>query len=329
MIEVLSTSALNLVQDLGRFGQRRYGVGTAGAMDTLALRAGNRLLGNADGCAGLEINLAPLRIRFETDLSFALTGADCGARLDGREILPWWTLRARRGQELSIGHARQGARAYLCVAGGLDLPLTLGSRSTQMRGQIGGIEGRPVQRGDRIAVGAALDVDADFGVTPPAPGRPSAPGDALPIRVIPAGEYQEFDAAAQDAFWTTTWTVTPQSNRAGYRLSGTALRTSRPLEMRSHGIMPGIVQVPPGGQPIIQLADGNVSGGYPKIATVIGADLRLLGQAPLGSRIRFVQVTRAQALDALKETETYLEKVTAVASRKLCRPMESRSNPIK
>lgn len=323
MIEILSTSALNLVQDLGRFGQRRFGVGTAGAMDTLALRAGNRLLGNADGCAALEINLAPLRIRFETDVSFALTGADCGARLDGREILPWWTLRARKGQELSIGHARHGARAYLCVAGGLDVPMKLGSRSTQMRGQIGGIEGRPVQRGDRIAIGHGLHVHADFGVAPPAVATPSAAGDVVPVRVIAAGEYWELDAATQDALWTATWTVTPQSNRAGYRLAGTPLKTSRPLEMRSHGIVPGIVQLPPGGQPIIQLADGNVSGGYPKIATVIGADLRLLGQAPLGSRIRFAQVTRAQALDALKEIETYLDKLGSVASRKLYRPMEA------
>jgi allophanate hydrolase subunit 2 len=186
-----------------------------------------------------------------------------------------------------------------------------------LRGQFGGFEGRALRRGDRIEHGSEAASAHDFGVVPPHESlRPQIGQDgAVCVRAIAAGEFPEFTEEACDALWGTSWTISPQSNRSGYRLTGTALMLARPLEMRSHGIVPGVVQVPPNGQPIIQLADANVSGGYPKIATVISADLWRLGQAPLGSCVRFVQSTRQEALDALIEIEKYVDAVTKAAMR--------------
>jgi biotin-dependent carboxylase-like uncharacterized protein len=154
MIEILSSSALATVQDQGREGYLRYGVGTAGAMDRLALSVGNLLLGNPEDAAGIEIPMFPFRIRFLEDTAFAITGADCAARLGERSVLPWWTAQASKGDVLTIGVPASGTRCYLSLAGGVDVPVVLGSRSTQLRGQFGGYNGRQLQKGDVVqAVG--------------------------------------------------------------------------------------------------------------------------------------------------------------------------------
>jgi biotin-dependent carboxylase-like uncharacterized protein len=328
MILVQQAMPLTLVQDLGRFGYRRYGVGTAGAMDTVALQVGNLMLGNPAGAAAIEVNLFPFRLRFLADTAFALTGADCGATLDGRPLLPWWAMTAREGQELRLVAPTDGARAYLCVGGGIDVPLVLGSRSTQLRGAIGGFEGRALQKDDAIAIGAPGRRVADFGVLPPRAALAqqarevdaAAAADAaiapLSVRVIPAGEYPVFTPDSQDAFWRSPWQVTLKSNRTGYRLEGAhPLELERPLEMRSYGVVAGLVQVPPSGQPIIQLADANVSGGYPKIATVIHADLWRLGQARPHDWLNFVQTTPSLAVVAADELQRYLDRIARLAER--------------
>jgi biotin-dependent carboxylase-like uncharacterized protein len=303
MIEVLSSAALATVQDLGRTGSLRWGVGTSGAMDNLALAAGNLLLGNALGAAAIEVPVFPFKVRFAEDCAFALTGADCASRLDDQPLLPWWVHQARAGQVLTLGlpqgGAHRGSRAMLCVAGGIDVPEVLGSRSTQLRGAFGGHEGRALRRGDvlRAAAGPAL----------PHRLRPGAARLALPlqrdgvaaVRVLPAAEYLAFEPASRDAFWAGEWKITSQSDRYGYRLEGEALRPLAPMELRSHGIVPGVIQVPHSGQPIIQMRDAQPSGGYPKFGTVIEADMWRLGQAPIGSRMRFIETTWDEALAAL------------------------------
>ncbi|MBF6989134.1 MULTISPECIES: biotin-dependent carboxyltransferase family protein [unclassified Cupriavidus] len=310
MIEVLSTAALTTVQDLGRYGQRRYGVGTAGAMDRLALTLGNEMLGNDPNAAGLEITLTPFKIRFLRETSFAVAGADFDASLDGTQLLPWWATTAKEGQELMLKRPVHGARAYLCIAGGIDVPPVLGSRSTQMRGAIGGYEGRQLRRGDVLTVNDCPLRRGNFGIIPPehrlAPGSASG---SVTVRAIPAGEYEKFTEASCKQLWTTPWQITPQSNRTGYRLQGQKLELTQPLEMRSHGIIPGVVQVPPSGQPVVQLADANVSGGYPKIATVISADLWRLAQARIGEHISFVQVDVEEALSASRAIDEYIKEV--------------------
>jgi biotin-dependent carboxylase-like uncharacterized protein len=311
MIEILSDAQLATVQDFGRFDQRRFGVGTSGAMDRLALAAGNILLGNAEDAAGIEVPVFPFGLRIEQDLNIAVTGADARATLDGAPLPPWWRFTARAGQELELRPPRRGARTYVTVSGGIDLPRVLGSRATQMRGAIGGLEGRALRRGDRLPAGRTGTLVPPLGAVPPgaALALPAPPGAAegdILVRVLPTGEYPELTSAAQSAFWQSGWTVTPQSNRAGYRLGGPVLETLRKLEMRSYGVVPGLIQLPPGGAPIIQLSDANATGGYPKLGTVIEADLWRLGQAPIGATLRFLEVDYADARAAWQAMQDWL-----------------------
>ena len=325
MIEILSNAALATVQDLGRLGSLRFGVGTAGAMDDLALAAGNLLLGNEAGAAGIEIPVFPFKLRFTADCAFALTGADCGARLDATPLLPWWSHQARAGQVLTLGlpqGAQRASRALLCLPGGVDVPEVLGSRSTQLRGAFGGHEGRALRKGDVLrAAEAQRACRTGFGLVPPAFALPQEIGGLVALRVLPGAEYLGFEAASRDAFWAGEWRITAQSDRYGYRLAGEALQPVAPMELRSHGIVPGVIQVPHSGQPIIQMRDAQPSGGYPKFGTVIEADLWRLGQAPIGSRIRFIETHWDEAVAALEQKEAWLAKVARMVALRRSAPM--------
>ncbi|HEX7892233.1 MAG TPA: biotin-dependent carboxyltransferase family protein [Ramlibacter sp.] len=312
MIEILGAGALTTVQDRGRYGCLRWGVGTAGAMDGMALAAGNILLGNEEGCAAVEVQIFPFRVRFGADCAFSLTGADCAAQLDGLPLVPWSAHQARAGQELILGTPPAGpartSRAYLCLPGGVDVPMVLHSRSTQLRGAFGGLGGRALQRGDTLRAGAPAREAAGTGLAlvPPELAMPLTKDGVPAVRVLPAAEYERYTPPSRAGFWRTAWKITPQSDRYGYRLAGEALQAIAPLEMRSHGIVPGVIQVPPDGQPIVQMRDAQPTGGYPKLGTVIEADLWRLGQAPIGSRIRFLEASWDEALDALDELQSWL-----------------------
>jgi biotin-dependent carboxylase-like uncharacterized protein len=313
LIEILSVVGPASVQDLGRFDQYRFGVGTSGAMDDVALRAGNVLLGNDENAAGIEIPMTPFRLRFGKDMAFALTGAAVEAEIAGRAIPPWWRSHVRVGDVLSIKAMPRGARSYLTVGGGIDLPMVLGSRSTQFRGEFGGLYGRPLQPGDILPCAASSEPTGELGVEPAdlTLARSSASAEETIVRVVIAGEYDAFDDATQQLFWRSSWKITPQSNRYGYRLQGPAVKPIVPIEKRSHGIVPGVIQIPPNGQPIIQMRDAQTSGGYPKIATVIRADLWRVGQARLGGKLRFEQTAYADALVAEAEMSAYLDRLRA------------------
>ena len=330
MIEILSASALATVQDLGRLGALRWGVGTSGAMDPLALAAGNLLLGNEAGAAAIEVPVFPFQVRFTDGGAFALTGADCAARLDDVSLLPWWVGEARAGQVLTLALPRAGAwrasRAYLCLPGGVDVPAVLGSRSTQLRGDFGGHEGRTLRQGDVLRAGAAEWLGTPvggFGLVPPALALPLQVDGVPAMRVLPAAEYTHYTEASRDAFWAGEWKITSQSDRYGYRLAGTKLEASTNVEMRSHGIVPGVIQVPPGGQPIVQMRDAQPSGGYPKLGTVIEADLWRLGQAPIGSRVRFIETTWDEAVAALDQTHAWLANVQRLVGLYRCQRARS------
>ena len=318
MIEILTTGAPNTVQDTGRRGLLSSGISRCGAMDRLALDAGNALLGNPAEAAGLEIALFPFRLRFGRDTRFALTGADCGATLDGRPLPPFWTRGAKAGQVLALAAPRRGARAYVTLAGGVLVRPVLGSRSTDLKGGFGGLDGRGFRRGDRLDLGDApagpAGPEAGFGAVLPRSAVPIGT-DAVPVRVIAAAEYDAFDPASRAALTDSDWTVGAEANRMGYRLSGPTLAVIKPLELFSHGIVPGIVQVPSGGQPIIQLADANTCGGYPKIACVIDADLRRIAQTPVGARLRFVIAEAEEAVDALRRETAWLADLRSMAAR--------------
>jgi biotin-dependent carboxylase-like uncharacterized protein len=319
VIEILTSHAFNTIQDLGRRGVRRFGVSTSGAMDPVALEAGNALLGNDRGAASIEVQTFPFRLRFRTGTTFALTGADHEATLAGRTVPPWWRMRASGGEILTIGSPRRGARVYVAFEGGIDVPRVLGSRSTHLRAGFGGLEGRALQAGDIVPVGSAqgeAEGRSDFGAEPPdmaITGSEPAEDRVLCVRVMRAGEHDLFSETMRATFWSTTWKISSRSDRGGYRLSGGKLTLAAPVEMRSHGVVAGVVQVPPAGEPIIQMSDANTAGGYPKIAAVIQADLWRLGQASPGSFIVFKEVGYQDAVAAMAPVTRYLARLRATA----------------
>lgn len=326
MMTVLVGGPLTTVQDHGRTGQRALGIGSAGAMDLLALAVGNVLVGNPREAAGIEIVASGFAVRFETDTWFALTGSDCGARLDEAPILRWWTISARAGQVLSLGAPFGGMFAYLTVAGGIDTAPILGSRSTDLKGGFGGLSGRALRQHDVLPFGSParerrVDRNGGFGVRSPGaagldPVGASLDQSAAVIRVLPAVEYNLFSATCIKAFWESVWTLQRDSNRVGYRLAGRPLQLASPMELFSHGIVPGVVQVPPSGQPVVQMSDANTCGGYPKIGVVIATDLGRLAQVQPAAKVRFVETTRPEAVAAVKAEHEYLrglERFVALA----------------
>lgn len=314
MIRVLAIPPAATVQDLGRDGHWFEGLGRAGVMDQVSHRIANLLLGNVPDAATLEIPLTPARFRFETRQAFAIGGAVCGARLAGRALPRIYAGQARAGDELDLGPMRSGARIYLALPGGIDVPKVLGSRSTQLREAFGGFEGRVLKAGDILR--PTDDSDPPIPVTGLSLDLPALrlPVDGtVELRALPSTEHDQFDDASRTAFWSEPYLVTRQSDRQGYRLEGPTLTRTKNGELRSHGIVPGIVQVPGGGQPIIQLADSATMGGYPKIAAVIEADLWRIAQACPGTALRFRRVGLAEAARAADELEeTFAEARSAM-----------------
>ncbi|WP_322062196.1 biotin-dependent carboxyltransferase family protein [Paraburkholderia sp. J63] len=338
MIEVLRAGLLTTVQDLGRPGYRHLGVATGGALDTLALEVGNRLVGNRHDAAGLEITFGPVALRFARATRVAITGTEFGATLGGKPVWSWWSLPVEAGETLVLNGAKRGMRAYVCVAGGIDVLPMLGSRSTDLAAGFGGLAGRALKDGDRLATGASFAAGGEraslaagappFGVKAPsqcsfvypdeAPHRRGRHPDgalwAMPVRVLRGPEYESFTPEAQRAFWSDEWQVTPNSNRMGYRLEGTPLAREARTDLLSHAVLPGTIQVPPNGQPIVLMSDAQTTGGYPKIGAVIRADLWKLGQVRLTAAVRFVETTPAVARHALLEERAYLRQIdTAIA----------------
>ncbi|PKR90104.1 allophanate hydrolase [Pleomorphomonas diazotrophica] len=313
MIEILSSGALNSVQDRGRRGLLSSGVSRSGAMDILALDAANALLGNDRDAAAIEVAAFPFRMRFDVATTVAVTGALAEAQLADRRLPPWWATEVHAGDDLTIAPPTAGARVYVAVGGGIDVPLLLGARATELKSGYGGHEGRGLKRGDRLPLGRRPPGGLPEGGigAPPPPGRTEADG---PLRVLPAAEWAEFSEEARERFVSVGWGVTAEADRQGCRLDGPELMRERRRELLSHGIVPGTVQVPPSGQPIVQLAEANTCGGYPKIATVIEADLWRLGQAMPGDALRFAVVGRDEALAALRETAQWLDGLRKAAS---------------
>lgn len=302
MLKIIRAGMHTSVQDGGRYGYRQLGVSRCGALDGPALRIANLLVGNEPESAALEITLGQCVIEFTQDGWFALTGASCHADLDGHAVWTGWRLPVKAGQQLRLKSPGRGMRSYVAVAGGLDIPLLMGSASTDLKAQVGGFSGRLLQDGDRIPL---LPATRHFrearGVKQLLWGNR--------IRALPGPEYREFSQTAQESFWRLPWQLSPQSNRMGYRFQGQRLERTTDRELLSHGILPGVVQVPHNGQPIVLMNDAQTTGGYPRIACVIEADMFHLAQLRLGEPIHFVQCTLEEALKARHEQQVYLEQL--------------------
>jgi biotin-dependent carboxylase-like uncharacterized protein len=327
MIEIIQPGMLASVQDLGRCGHRSLGIHPGGALNPLALSMANLLVGNPAGAAGIEITMGVCEIRFTEDTRIALGGDDIGATLDGKPVNACWSLPVRAGSTLKLSLAapdgpdlppRHSMRTYLAVAGGIDVPPVLGSRSTDLMACFGGHQGRALRRGDRLAVGDAAQAQAAvggpaFGVRSPRWSglavREDDSSRPVTLRVLPGPEFEQFTQASRDALWSHAWRITPNSNRMGYRLAGAELKRGEDGDLLSHGVVPGVIQVPPSGQPIILMGGAQTTGGYPKIGVVIGADLWKLAQAPLNATLRLEACTLQQALAAAEQQQRYLDDI--------------------
>jgi biotin-dependent carboxylase-like uncharacterized protein len=279
VIEVLRPGPLTTVQDLGRPGYAHLGVGRSGAADRAGLRLANRLVGNPEGAAGLEITLGGFAARFAGRAVVALTGAPAPARLAGRTLAPYGPVEVGAGAELALGMPDRGVRTYLAVRGGIDVPAVFGSRSTDL---LGGLGPPAVKAGTRLRIGTQT---AGFPTVDLAP-VPEPPAElVLPVRAGPRTDW--FAAGALDLLGSSAYEVTAASNRVGIRLAGPPLRHAGARELPTEGLVEGALQVPPSGQPIVMLADHPVTGGYPVIAVVDEAAVALAAQARPGDRIRF------------------------------------------
>jgi biotin-dependent carboxylase-like uncharacterized protein len=316
MIEVLTNSSLNIVVDQGRLGRLAQGISRGGALDRLAYELGNIMAGNDSGAASIEVNSYPFRLRFDRDCKIAVTGALSFYSVDNVRHVPWSAGVVTAGQTLTIPYPLSGRSTYIALSGGVDVPRVLGSRTTDIRASFGGFDGKALLRGDHLHVVCAstepLD-DAGFKahISPLLTDfwRSHAQGKTI-LRVVPAAQWEEFSTSARAEFTTGQYAVTNDSNRQGYRLEGPTLDRDGGGELLSHGILPGTVQVPRNGQPIIQLVDANTCGGYPKIANVIDADLWKFGQLSPKDKITFEVVTIEDAVQALKESQAYKSELS-------------------
>jgi biotin-dependent carboxylase-like uncharacterized protein len=302
-IEVESPGLFTTVQDLGRYGYGPRGVSASGAADTVALRIGNLLVGNRESTAALEMTLTGGTFGFPEGAIIALAGSDFGAETEGAAVPPWTAYPVRPGGTLKTGRTREGARCYLCVNGGIEVKLLLGSASTHVLSGLGGFEGRPLRKGDRLALGPATNV-------PLKARRLSAALDRLRprklLRTTIAPQTSLFPEDSRRAFYSSAYVVSEESNRMGIRLKGNTLDTPFSGHMLSEGAPLGAIQVPAGGQPIILFVEHQTTGGYPKIANVISADLASLGQLRPRDEIRFELVTSTFARELIRAQEQML-----------------------
>ena len=292
------------VQDLGREGFGPMGVSPSGAADAVSLRMGNRLVGNAEGAAGLEMTLLGGTFEFPDGAVLALAGSDFGAALDGKPVELWTAFEAKPEQVLTLGPTRSGARCYLCVRGGIEVKAFLGSASTHILSGLGGFEGRALRKGDVMKIGAA----SGSARTPRLSAR--ALKEMQPrkvLRVTPGPQEDWFPEASRRVFYENAYRVAEETNRMGIRLEGASVAKATEGELTSEGVSLGAVQVPEGGLPILLFVEQQTTGGYPKIANVISADFHSLGQLRPRDEIRFERVDWETARSLLVEQEELLE----------------------
>ncbi len=294
---VIKPGPYTTVQDLGRIGLARMGYAPAGAMDRAALQTANVLVGNQAGAAALEIALAGAEFEATGDLTIAVTGADLTPTLAGEPLPLYRAAALRAGMRLRFAAPRHGLRAYLAVAGGIAVPEVLGSRATDMVGGIGGMKARLLQAGDRLPVGAREGAIVGYALSDP----PAGPASRITLRVVWGPEDDWFTEETRARFVNTDFRVSDRGDRTGVRLLGEQLLAATARSLASEGAVPGAIQVPPDGQPIVLLADSRGVGGYPKIAVVIEADLDLPAQAAPGTLVRFEAISETEARRLARE----------------------------
>jgi antagonist of KipI len=303
---------LTSVQDLGRTGFRQFGVSTSGAADPFALRVANLLVGNDEGAAGLEITLGGLQLLFEDEPIVAWCGGEFDVQIGSRALPAGHVAHLQSGDELKFGRAQIGCRCWLAISGGIDVPVVLGSRSTDLRANFGGLEGRTLRDGDQLLLGEfqQSETAAAAGISSwTAPHDWASPASRHPsLRFIRGVDWNRFNDVTIQRFTQHEFTVSPDSDRMGVRFDGSELKREDETDLISEAVAPGTIQVPPSGKPILLLGDCQTIGGYPKIAHVITVDLGIAAQLRAGDGVRFVEVSLQDAHRLLMERERDLER---------------------
>lgn len=323
-INVKAAGFATTIQDLGRPGYYHLGIPMGGAMDRFALRCANMLVGNDEAAAGLECVFMGPELEFTQDSVIAVAGGELPPKLDGEILETWSAITVKAGQVLSFDYLRSGARAYVAVAGGIDTPMALGSRSTYPIGALGGVGGRAIQPGDMLPLGKPSSVVKAGACVPEKMRR--QPGKTAELRILPGLYWHRITEAAGNRFFEETWKVASEADRMGYRFKGgTPLEFvdreppfgagSDPSNITDACYPYGSVQVPSGAEPIILHRDAVSGGGYFMIGTVISADMDLIGQLQPNVDTQFVKVDMDAALSARRDRATALDKVRAHLDR--------------
>ena len=312
-IKILDAGLLTTVQDLGRYGFQRYGVSASGVMDEYSAKIANKLVGNKVGEAVLETTLKGVQIEFLQNTAVAITGGNCDVTLNGTKIELWQSYLVNRGDILKMGICRSGLRNYLAFAGGIDVPIIMNSKSTNLKAKVGGFNGRKLMAGDILSVGVgSLE-------TPLTLNKHYIPTYSKDIKVgvILGQQDDHFTEAGIKTFLNETYTVTQESDRMGIRLSsvsGATIEHKNGADIISDGITFGAIQVPGSGQPIVMMADRQTTGGYTKIGNVISSDLAKLAQSTPGTKVKFVEYTLEQAVQAIKNNDIIINNQNSYVS---------------
>jgi len=325
VFEVLEPGLLTTVQDLGRIGYQRYGVPVSGGMDAFSLKIANLLVANDIDKAVLEITgLGLMKLKILNRTVIALTGADLTPMIDTSSLPMWRAIEVKKGEVLSLGGARRGFRAYLSIAGGIDVPLVLRSRSTYCKAKIGGIEGRPLRKGDIIS--SFLSKQPLESIT-----HRYLPEDFIPdltteieVRVIMGPQDDYFKKEGIQTFLNSWYRVSPESDRTGYRLSGPRITHKDKTDIITDAIPLGAIQVPGDGLPIILMADRGPTGGYPKIACILSVDVDKVGQLKPGDKIKFKKIDIKEAHKILRVENEKLLKINNILNQQSRTPAKKR-----
>lgn len=312
-IKILDAGLLTTVQDLGRYGFQRYGVSASGVMDEYSAKIANKLVENKEGEAVLETTLKGIQIEFLQNTAFAVTGGNCDITLNGTKIELWQSYLVNKGDILKMGICRSGLRNYLAFAGGIDVPIIMNSKSTNLKAKVGGFNGRKLMTGDILSVGTGSLI------SPLSLNKYYIPTYSKDIKVgvILGQQDDHFTENGIKTFFNETYTVTQESDRMGIRLSsvsGATIEHKNGADIISDGITFGAIQVPGSGQPIVMMADRQTTGGYTKIGNVISSDLSKLAQATPGTKVKFVEYTLEQSIQAIKNNDIIINNQNSYIS---------------
>ncbi|WP_347551661.1 biotin-dependent carboxyltransferase family protein [Pseudalkalibacillus hwajinpoensis] len=311
IFKVVKSGLLTTIQDNGRSGYQQYGIVVAGAMDPFSMNIANFLVGNPGNEAVLEVTVMGPTIDVVGDAVIAISGGDLSPKVNGEKAPMWKSFEVKEGDRLEFGQPVEGARSYVSVAGGFDIPLVMGSKSTYLRAGIGGLDGRALEKGDVLNGTGGVN-----GIS----GRALHPEEVptykkeMDIRVVMGPHLNAFSDAAVQTFLSSTYEVTPKSDRMGFRVKGPKIEHETSADIISEAIPLGGIQVPANGEPIILMADRQTTGGYTRIGTVISRDIPYLAQAMPGCKIRFCEVNVEEAQEIYEDNDRFIRTLGKVSN---------------